>query len=176
MTEQDGGTAEGVPDARLVARYLLHLIAVFDAARSQQLERRLKEVGLSVPKDRTLGWLSVWPGTTMTDLARGTFIDRTTLTRVVDQLIADGHVKRERVPEDRRKVTIWLTPSGSEALKAAAKATDTTNAAIAGSLDTETMEVMVRGILLLLGNTITDPGIRGALTGRRPRPPPGSEN
>ncbi len=38
-------------------------------------------------------------------------------TRLVDKLIAKGYVKRNVCPSNRRKVEIFITPEGSEALK-----------------------------------------------------------
>ena len=152
-------------------RYLIHLIAVFDAVRSSELDKQLKTVGLSIAKDRTLGWLSVVPGSSMTDLARGTYIDRTTLTRVVDQLVADGHVGRETSPADRRKVLLWLRPSGKEQVKVGAKVTDAVNEMIGGVLDGEAIDATIRAVQALVRSAIADKDIRAVLTGRAERAP-----
>ncbi len=46
-------------------------------------------------------------------------------TRLVDKLIAKGYVKRNVCPSNRRKVEIFITPEGSEALKEMDRAVDT---------------------------------------------------
>jgi DNA-binding MarR family transcriptional regulator len=48
----------------------------------------------------------------MTNLAQAICADRTTLTRVVDGLVAAGWVERETKPSDRRSVLVQLTRSG----------------------------------------------------------------
>ena len=48
----------------------------------------------------------------MTRLAKLSATDRTTLTRSIDSLIADGLVRREASPADRRIVVIGLTDAG----------------------------------------------------------------
>lgn len=164
------GPEPAAADIALRERYLIHLLAVFDAVRTSKLEKGLKGVGLSVPKDRALGWLTAAPGSSMTALARGTYIDRTTLTRAVDQLEADGHVRREPSVDDRRKVLLWLTPSGQEQVRLGAAVTDTVNKTVAGALDAATIEMMSVGLLHLLRASITDREVRYILTGRTPLP------
>ena len=49
---------------------------------------------------------------TMTELAQASAIDRTSLTRTVDGLIARGCVIRSALPGDRRAVIVQLSPGG----------------------------------------------------------------
>jgi len=51
----------------------------------------------------------------MTELSHFTAIDRTTLTRIADQLVAAGQVERQTTAHDRRQVLLDLTPQGRAA-------------------------------------------------------------
>jgi DNA-binding MarR family transcriptional regulator len=51
-------------------------------------------------------------GCTMGELAEFTAVDRTTTTRTLDQLCAEGRVRRIEDPTDRRRVRLSLTPEG----------------------------------------------------------------
>jgi DNA-binding MarR family transcriptional regulator len=58
-------------------------------------------------------------GLGMTDLANRILSSKSGLTRVIDRMEAAGLVRRERPPEDRRVVKVFLTPKGVETLAAA---------------------------------------------------------
>jgi DNA-binding MarR family transcriptional regulator len=55
----------------------------------------------------------------MTDLAGAVLISRSGLTRLVDRLVADGLVRRERAPDDARGTFAVLTDAGYDRLRAA---------------------------------------------------------
>jgi DNA-binding MarR family transcriptional regulator len=52
-----------------------------------------------------------------TDFARREYISKSTVTRAVAKLEAQGHVKRETDPDDARGYVIGLTPSGRQVLE-----------------------------------------------------------
>lgn len=56
----------------------------------------------------------------MQDLASRTVLSRTRVSRLVDDLVADGLVSRQPDPDDGRAAFAVLTPSGRAALKRAA--------------------------------------------------------
>lgn len=55
----------------------------------------------------------------MTELAARVLLSRSGLTRLVDRMVRDGHVRREADPQDARGVLAVLTDAGFERLKAA---------------------------------------------------------
>ena len=63
-------------------------------------------------------------GLRMGQLAGRVLLTRSTLTRVVDQLEAEGLVARGSDPEDRRATRILLTPAGASRYAAAAPTHD----------------------------------------------------
>ena len=56
-------------------------------------------------------------GLGMTELANRILASKSGLTRVIDRMEADGLVRRERPPEDRRVVKVFLTPAGRNTLQ-----------------------------------------------------------
>ena len=117
-------SADNAPDPKgefplAPTEYLFYLL--FHAARGRDLhfERALRRAGLNVARWRALAVIRRMGECTMTELALYSTIDRTTLTRAVDQLAAQGLVDRTVPHRDRRKVCLSLTPAG-EALYAKA--------------------------------------------------------
>lgn len=102
----------------------------------------------------------------MTELAQGAAIDRTSLTRTVDVLTAKGLAARWTPPQDRRAVLVDATPEG----KRLAEAVETEMKALEGRLfvdlsadDQDRMAASLEKILARL------PG-RGGLTDGAERP------
>lgn len=88
-------------------------LAIGEIGRSwrYKLDQRLKPLGLSQSKWRTLLYISRAPGgLTQTDLARMLGIEAPTVTRLVKQLEDGGWVKRRTLPGDARCKTVHLTP------------------------------------------------------------------
>ena len=94
--------------------YVLHLLAAINQFRDSALDARLKVLRLNVGRYRVLGVLNRFSACTMTELSHFTAIDRTTLTRIADQLVANDLVERKTTPRDRRQVLLDLTKSGRE--------------------------------------------------------------
>ncbi|HET6233187.1 MAG TPA: MarR family transcriptional regulator [Longimicrobiaceae bacterium] len=57
------------------------------------------------------------------------------ITRLLDRLEAKGLVRRERCPEDRRRVLCWITPQGLDLLRQMDAALDAADDAAIGKLD-----------------------------------------
>lgn len=153
-------------------RFLVHMIAVVEAGRTNGLDPKLKAQGLTTPAIRALAWIQASPGTTMTDLAAGVFIDRTTLTRTIDNLVKDGFVVRGGGHSDRRKVTLTITPSGSALCALGHDIIDQHNQAIAGLVDLDALTVVNRALLQLHKAFVADERIRNVHTGRAQSPQP----
>ena len=99
--------------------YLFYLL--FQAARQRDLrfDRALAGIGLNVHGWRTLAIIRRIENCAMKDLALYSAVDLTTLTRVVDQLVAQGLVQRWSTPRDRRRVNLMLSEAGEAAYRAA---------------------------------------------------------
>src|SRR4051794_26007243 len=100
--------------------YFFYLL--FQAARQRDLffDRELKPVGLNLAQWRSLAIIRRLETCTMTQLARYSTVERTTLTRAVDQLVGRGLVERLGPARDPREGKLTLTPPGQGGLPAAA--------------------------------------------------------
>src|SRR5512143_2273161 len=103
------------------ADYLFHLQGAVGRLRDAQLEPVLSLLDLNVARYRVLSVMGRLGACTMSELAMLSSVDRTTLTRAIDQLIEAGLVRRHKDASDRRKVLVTLTPDG-DALRARADA------------------------------------------------------
>ena len=94
--------------------YFFYLL--FQAARQRDLfcDRELKPVGLNVAQWRSLAIIRRLEVCTMTALARYSTVERTTLTRAVDQLVGRGIIARSVPARDRRQVNLSLTDLGED--------------------------------------------------------------
>lgn len=136
--------------------YLLHLLACAATHRDRDLSRRFEPLGLTVEKYRSLLAIARFPGCTMKELAQFTFIDRTTLTRMVDQLVAAGLVTREHASRDRRQVILALTAEGlSLGRKAVGLVTDA-NRGAARNLAPQALDMATEVLESVLRNLIHD--------------------
>jgi DNA-binding MarR family transcriptional regulator len=101
---------------------LMGLLVEAHAGLTTTLERRLEaESGLSAQWFEVLLRLARSPDhrLRMSDLASQVTLTPSGLTRVVDRLEAEGLVKRESCPSDRRGSNAVLTPKGIKRLESA---------------------------------------------------------
>jgi DNA-binding MarR family transcriptional regulator len=101
-----------IDSGEALAALLLSQRVLFDA-----VDRRLRdELGLSFPLFETLFVLSVAPQRRlrMVDIQRRMLVSKSNVTQLIDKLEAEGLVKREASPTDRRLVYAILTELGPE--------------------------------------------------------------
>jgi DNA-binding MarR family transcriptional regulator len=82
----------------------------------QAAETRLAALGLTGRRYFVLAGAGQAGPVSQQDLARMLGIDPTTIVAIVDELEAEGFVRRERSTTDRRRYELHLTPSGKKAL------------------------------------------------------------
>ena len=93
----------------------------------------------------------------MSDLRLFSMIDRTTLTRSIDQLADRGLVERYVAPNDRRLVLLRLSESGRELFRRALKEVLDLNAEIIARVGPIDQESLARTMEQLLGALIDVP-------------------
>ncbi len=109
------------PISDQIPDYLFYLMFHATRRREMAFDEALADVGLNMNRLRTLSVIQKLDGCTMKDLARLTAIDRTTLTRAVDQLVEQGLVERSTPAGDRRKVQMCLSAEGEAFYREASK-------------------------------------------------------
>ena len=95
---------------------------VMRAIRAEMRRQRIH--GLSVPQFRTLAYLNYNQGVSLSDAAEFIGLTLPSMSKLVEGLVARQLVRREIPPEDRRRVTLTLTPAGSLAFQLAHEATE----------------------------------------------------
>ena len=81
------------------------------------LRDEMADLGLTTPKMRALAVLSVVDGPLIRELAIYTVVDPSTLSRSLDQLQADGLIRREIDSADSRAVRVFISDSGRTAFE-----------------------------------------------------------
>jgi len=94
--------------------HIYYLFTQIFGRRNRHLAEKLASHGVTVPKWRVLAVLHERPGVTMNELADFTTVDRTTLTRTLDQMVEDRLVERRNDARDRRAVRLHLTGRGQD--------------------------------------------------------------
>jgi len=125
--------APGASEARRLREQILSL------ARSSSLRDPVsamcEEAGFTPPQIHSLLWLGHDGPLTMGELSRRVGVTEKTGTGLVDRLELEGHVARERDPDDRRVVRARLTPRGVAVYRKLDAAIDQKLARVLGLLD-----------------------------------------
>src|SRR5204862_5890907 len=107
-------------------------------------DKMMKATGLNVGRWRALAVIRRIENCTMSELALLSGVERTTLTRAVDQLVADGLVERWTSPSDRRRVNLGLTEKGEVVYGEAVKILLSNNAGVLDGVDPERVREAAR--------------------------------
>jgi len=128
------------------------MFSVLHAARAleDRIEAALAGADLSLPKLNVLTQLvQAGEPLPLSDLAARMACVRSNITQLVDRLEADGLVKREDDPNDRRSIRAALTALGRERQKAGEKQLEAVQAAFADALSEADRASLKRAFSLL---------------------------
>jgi len=139
------------------AAYFLHLVLIVDRYRDARVERLLRPLNISLDAHRAIRIIHSRGSCTMGELADYAIIDRTTLTRIVDNLVAGGLVDRAKPPGDRRKIVLTLTPAGLESHAQVRRLIGKDNAELTRGLEESDFRVAVRLEQELVRRLAADP-------------------
>jgi DNA-binding MarR family transcriptional regulator len=126
--------------------HIFYLFTQIFGRRNRDLAEKLKPFRITVPKWRVLAVLNERPNCTMNRLAGLTTVDRTTLTRTVDNMVAQGLVARRADPKDGRSVRLQLTAKGVDAFRLVLPSVLEQNERAVRDLDQAEL-AMLRGVL-----------------------------
>jgi DNA-binding MarR family transcriptional regulator len=136
--------------------FLFHLFIVLSRHRDAQLDRGLRPLGLNVSRHRAISVIASFEPCTMGELSEFSCVDRTTMTRTVDQLVSDGWVERTASPSDRRQVLLVLTEQGRGVYREARGVIVRINKETAEGVTEEQRRAMIRAQRAMIGNLIND--------------------
>ena len=153
---------------RELTSYVFHLFAVVSRHREARLEEVLRPLGLNLSRHRALSVIFGFEPCTMSELAEYTAVDRTTLTRTVDQLVDAGFVERTTPREDRRQVVLTLTQPGGQTCQQSLNAIFECNRELLAGLPEADQRVVARVLESFLDRLVDDPALLARLTLRAP--------
>jgi DNA-binding MarR family transcriptional regulator len=141
------------------AEYFFYLLFQTQRQRDLALDKALTPTGLNIARWRTLAIVRRIEDCTMTLLARYSTIERTTLTRTVDQLVARGLLERWTPDKDRRQVRLALTEFGETTYGRAVDILKTHNAAALDGVEAASLRQSARVMRRVLRQLVADPAL-----------------
>jgi DNA-binding MarR family transcriptional regulator len=110
--------AAGAPGTRHNFRTsLFYWTGMLEDRYNQDFIRAMRPVRVTIPRFRALAVLSELSDLTVNELARHTSVERSALSRVLDQLEAEGLIVRRPKSADKRALSIRITEAGRAALR-----------------------------------------------------------
>lgn len=137
--------------------YLSYLLYQTEQHRRAVASDLLSQHGLTFAKWVAMISLRRFGDLSMTRLAKLAATDRTTLTRSIDSLIADGLVAREASPSDRRIVVVCLTDTGRILLEKIRAEIRPLNRDVCANLTAEEQAAMTGYLQKMLTGLIVEP-------------------
>lgn len=141
---------------KLPPEYLFYLQYHLGRHREIELSKVLAGLELTIVKWRILSTLARLGRSSMGEVADFCVVDRTTLTRIIDQLVAVGYIARISDPRDRRQTLLDLTPTGCDAYDTAVAAVLEFNLKAMEGIDPAEAEVLERVMRKVVRNVISD--------------------
>ncbi|MGA2762027.1 MAG: MarR family winged helix-turn-helix transcriptional regulator [Spirochaetia bacterium] len=146
------------------AREILDVVpAVMRFIRTEM--RRHRALGLSVPQFRTLVFIERAGGASLGSVAEHLGLTPPSACRIVDGLEGRTLVTRRQSAEDRRRVTLEITPGGKRALADARRETQKSLSGILAGVDQGELAAVMQSMLVLRNAFSARPGAPGALVG-----------
>jgi DNA-binding MarR family transcriptional regulator len=135
---------------------LFYMIYQVHNRREAAVEQVLRAVDLSTSLWRALLTVHRMEPCTMNELARGTTMERTSLTRTLDHMEDNGFVTRTTPPQDRRQVLVALTQAGREAYERGYSAVSAWNRAALADLPTDQLTALKTALDQMLTSAMAD--------------------
>ena len=102
-----------------------------------------------MPQFRALAYLDRCPGESLSAVADHLGVTLSTASTIADRLVRHGFVERTPHPEERRKITLTITPAGLQLLLVARAATRARVAEILVDLSPVQLRTIVEGLGVL---------------------------
>jgi DNA-binding MarR family transcriptional regulator len=156
-----------------VPEYFFYLLFQAVRRRDAAFERALAGLDLSLAQWRAISTIRRFRSCAMSELSAFTAVDRTTLTRSVDQLVRRDLVARQTPETDRRQVRLSLTEGGQSLYaRAVDQLLDFNRQALAG-VPAERQRDIARGLAAVIRNLEPDKTMAEALIRFEPTRIPG---
>src|SRR4051794_38980478 len=123
------------------------LIVRVAEAIDRRFSARLRPLRLKPRQLHVLRYLDAAGAISQTELADGINVDAANLVETLDELEADGLIRREIDANDRRRRRISPTPAGSRKLRAGLRAAEQADADVLGTLEPREMDYLRKAML-----------------------------
>jgi DNA-binding MarR family transcriptional regulator len=124
-------------------------MVVISRLRDAELDRRIQPLGLTIERYRALAVIGAVGPCAMSTFSAHSPLDRTTTTRLVDQLVRAGWVSRSKASDDRRQVYIALTDLGADITARAREIVSKFNHVLIDGIDDELQSQVIAMQLML---------------------------
>jgi DNA-binding MarR family transcriptional regulator len=118
-TETIRSETDHAPDSKTWAYEVLKRFRLVFKAVQQHSQWVETQCGVTSAQLWAMWELSRSPGLRVTELAKAMSIHHSTASNLLDKLARKGLIRRERISEDQRVVTLTLTPEGLELIQQA---------------------------------------------------------
>ena len=135
---------------------LFYMIYQLHNRREAAVEKVLKTIDLPMSLWRALLTVQRMEPCTMNELARSTTMDRTSLTRTLDNMEDLGLITRTTPPQDRRQVLVALTEAGREAYERGYRAVTEWNRAALEGLPNDQLTALKTALDAVLMSAMDD--------------------
>ena len=108
----------------------------------RRFSARLRPLQLKPRQLHVLRYLDAAGVMSQTELADGISVDAANLVETLDQLEADGLIRRETDANDRRRRRISLTPAGLRKLRAGLRAAEQADDDVLGTLEPRELDLL----------------------------------
>ena len=140
------------PTIRSIHQSLGYWTSLAARAMEAEFNKRLARFGITRVAWAVLGAIHYDEKSTPSELAEFLRIDRAAITRLLDKLEQQGLITRRRAGEDRRSVSLRLTPKGEALSVELARESEAVNAQFTAGLTPEDIDQHVATIRKMLAN------------------------
>jgi len=151
MPDPEGEFAVAAPE------YFFYLMFQTSRRRDVALDAVLAPLNLKATHARTLAIIRRTEGCTMNALAKYSAVDRTTLTREIDQLVERGLVSRQVPASDRRRVNLTLTERGEAIYREGLHGVAALGRRALEGVDPAQLRAFARTLQQIIRNLVDDP-------------------
>ena len=157
LPESRGDSQGENPGPEELARRAGQLLQLATQCRDDVIQARLRALGLTSARWRVIAIVGQFASCTMGELAFVSGIDRTTLTRMADQLARQAFVVRATPSNDRRKVTLSLTPKGQRVFRRGLAAIEEVNRQVFSGVADAKLEATIDVLKQVIGAAAPGP-------------------
>jgi DNA-binding MarR family transcriptional regulator len=143
----------GIPSgAALPAHLVPYLLNRAVGSFNRAWLEHLREHGVTVARWQVLAILAQLDGARPGQIAEMAVAEQSVMSRVLDQMVRDGLVRRRPARDDGRAVEVWLTPKGRRTFESLLPEAEGVVATALGGLDPATTDALMHALTTMAAN------------------------